>query len=245
MLVCMTSTACVPGYHPPLPVDLPSPEMTQPDPVMVVDDEASILDITKQTLLAFGYRALTAEDGAQAISVYALQRDEIALVLTDMMMPVMDGTTLILALQRINPRIRVIAASGLKGNHDVARAASAGVKHFLPKPYSADTLLQLINQVLHDGGSRPQSRAAAKAVPFDGRHGGAPPTTPPGPPTTTMRGTPAAGGDAVPSASAMVRAGEPTGSLGRGNPSQGGTSAAVISTPRPCGRGGASVCPGS
>ena len=123
--------------------------------ILVVDDETSILDITKQTLLAFGYRVLTAGDGAQAISLYALQRDEVALVLTDMMMPVMDGTALIRALQRINPKVRVIAASGLRGNQDVAHATSAGVKHFLPKPYSADMLLQLINQVLHDGGSRP------------------------------------------------------------------------------------------
>jgi PAS domain S-box-containing protein len=123
--------------------------------ILVVDDETSILDITKQTLVAFGYRVLTAEDGAQAISLYALQRDEVVLVLTDMMMPVMDGATLILALQRINPRVRVIAASGLKGNHDVARASSAGVKHFLPKPYSADTLLQLVHQILRNEGSRP------------------------------------------------------------------------------------------
>ncbi len=123
--------------------------------ILVVDDEASVLDITKQTLLAFGYRVVSAEDGAQAISCYALQRDEIALVLTDMMMPVMDGATLILALQRINPRVRIIAASGLKANQDVVRASSAGVKHFLPKPYSADVLLQLINQVLRHGGSRP------------------------------------------------------------------------------------------
>ena len=123
--------------------------------LLVVDDETSILDITKQTLLAFGYRVVTAEDGAQAISLYALQRDEIALVITDMMMPVMDGTTLIRALQRINPKVRIIAASGLKGNQDLARATSAGVKQFLSKPYSADTLLQLIDQVLRNGDSRP------------------------------------------------------------------------------------------
>lgn len=123
--------------------------------ILVVDDETSILDITKQTLLAFGYRVLTAEDGAQAISLYALQRDEVALVITDMMMPVMDGSALIRAMQRINPKVRVIAASGLKGNQDLARATSAGVKHFLPKPYSADMLLQLIDLVLRNGGSRP------------------------------------------------------------------------------------------
>ena len=57
----------------------------------MVDDEASILTITSQTLQAFGYRVLTATDGADAVAVYAQHRNEIAVVLTDMMMPVMDG----------------------------------------------------------------------------------------------------------------------------------------------------------
>ncbi len=59
--------------------------------VLMVDDEASILTITSQTLEAFGYRVLTARDGAEAVAVYAEHKDEIAVVLTDMMMPVMDG----------------------------------------------------------------------------------------------------------------------------------------------------------
>jgi PAS domain S-box-containing protein len=123
--------------------------------ILVVDDEVSILDITKQTLQAFGYRVATAEDGAQAISRYALQRDEVAVVLTDMMMPVMDGPALIAALRRINPQVRIIGASGLNANGSTARAAAVGVKHFLPKPYSADALLAMIRHVLRDGGSRP------------------------------------------------------------------------------------------
>jgi PAS domain S-box-containing protein len=116
--------------------------------ILVVDDEASILDITKQTLRAFGYKVLTAEDGAQAIGLYAMHRAEIAVVLTDMMMPVMDGPALIAALRRIDPKARIIAASGLNANGNVARAASAGVKHFLAKPYSADTMLTLLKKVL-------------------------------------------------------------------------------------------------
>ncbi len=116
--------------------------------ILVVDDEAAILGVTRQTLEAFGYEVLTAEDGAQAIGLYALHRTRVALVLTDMMMPVMDGPALITALQRINPAVRVIATSGLNANGGVARAAAAGVRHFLPKPYTAEILLKLIRQVL-------------------------------------------------------------------------------------------------
>jgi CheY-like chemotaxis protein len=83
---------------------------------LVVDDEASILTITSQTLQAFGYRVLTATDGADAVAVYAQHKNEIAVVLTDMMMPVMDGPATIRALMRINPAIKIIAASGLNAN---------------------------------------------------------------------------------------------------------------------------------
>jgi len=64
------------------------------------------------------------------------------------MRPVRAGPALITALQRINPAVRVIASSGLNANGGVARAAAAGVRHFLPKPYTAETLLKLIKQVL-------------------------------------------------------------------------------------------------
>jgi two-component system cell cycle sensor histidine kinase/response regulator CckA len=123
--------------------------------IMVVDDEASVLDITKQTLRAFGYQVVTAEDGAQAVGLYAMRREEVAVVLTDMMMPVMDGSALIIALQRINPKVRIIAASGLNINSNVARVTSAGVKHFLAKPYTADALLGLLKKILTETGSRP------------------------------------------------------------------------------------------
>jgi PAS domain S-box-containing protein len=123
--------------------------------IMVVDDEASVLDITKQTLQTFGYKVITAEDGAHAIGHYALQRDEIALVLTDMMMPVMDGPALIAALRRINPKVKLIAASGLAANGNAVRAANIGVKHFLAKPYSADDLLQMLREALSERSSRP------------------------------------------------------------------------------------------
>jgi two-component system cell cycle sensor histidine kinase/response regulator CckA len=114
--------------------------------VLVVDDDATILDITRHTLESFGYRVLTAEDGAQAIGLYALQRDAIAVVLTDMMMPVMDGSALIKALQRINPGVRIIATSGIHDSE--AAAAAAGVKDFLIKPFAASALLARLRRVL-------------------------------------------------------------------------------------------------
>ena len=123
--------------------------------ILLVDDEISILSITRQTLETFGYRVITAEDGAQAIGLYAQSRAEIAVVITDIMMPVMDGPALIAAIRRVNPAARIIAASGLNANGNVARATHAGVKHFLAKPYTADAMLALLRDVLSEKSSRP------------------------------------------------------------------------------------------
>jgi CheY-like chemotaxis protein len=89
-------------------------------------------------------------DGADAVAVYAEHKNEIAVVLTDMMMPVMDGPATIHALMRINPAIKIIAASGLNSNGGVATASSAGVKHFLTKPYTAGTLLKTMRAILDE-----------------------------------------------------------------------------------------------
>ncbi len=118
--------------------------------VMIVDDEQSILDVSRQTLEAFGYKVVTAEDGAHAIASYATGQDKIAVVLTDIMMPLMDGITLIAALRRINPKVRVIAASGIAGDGHATRAAAMGVRHFIAKPYTADVMLNVIKKALEE-----------------------------------------------------------------------------------------------
>ncbi|MFA6959148.1 MAG: PAS domain S-box protein [Opitutaceae bacterium] len=116
--------------------------------ILVIDDEAAILTITQQTLESFGYRVLVAIDGAEAIALYAQHRDSIAAVITDMIMPIMDGVATINALMRINPQVLIVAASGLNSNGRVAKAAGAGVKTFLPKPYTAETLLVTLHELL-------------------------------------------------------------------------------------------------
>ncbi|HUP61301.1 MAG TPA: PAS domain S-box protein [Thermoanaerobaculia bacterium] len=116
--------------------------------VLIVDDEASILAITQQTLEAFGYNVITAEDGAQGIGLFALHRSEVAVVITDMMMPVMDGPSFIAALRRIEPRIKIIASSGLNETAKAAQLVGAGVTRVLQKPYSADVLLMTLHNVL-------------------------------------------------------------------------------------------------
>ncbi len=105
-------------------------------------------DITQRTLEAFGYRVITANDGAEGLTLYTKHARQIALVLTDMMMPVMDGAATVLALKRIDPAVKIIVVSGL----EVSGVIKASVQGFLGKPYTAQTLLQLVREVLERPG---------------------------------------------------------------------------------------------
>jgi len=118
--------------------------------ILVVDDEEAIRQITKGTLETFGYRVLTAADGTEAVALYAQKGADIAAVLTDVMMPFMDGPATIRALQKMNPQVRVIAASGLAGTEKAAELTGAGVRLFLSKPYTAEKLLRALAEVLRD-----------------------------------------------------------------------------------------------
>jgi PAS domain S-box-containing protein len=117
--------------------------------IMVVDDEEPVLTVTRRTLEAFGYQVVTANQGAHAMSVYVMHRDRVAAVLTDMMMPVMDGTALITALNHINPKLRIIATSG---RANAAAGSAHGFRRFLAKPFSVGSLLSTLKSVLAEPG---------------------------------------------------------------------------------------------
>jgi two-component system, cell cycle sensor histidine kinase and response regulator CckA len=116
--------------------------------VLVVDDEAAIREITRSTLETFGYNAITAGDGTEAVAIFAQNKDAIEVVLTDMMMPYLDGTGTIRALQKMDPNVKIIASSGLADDGKAAEAGAAGVKIFLSKPYTAEELLIAIAETL-------------------------------------------------------------------------------------------------
>jgi CheY-like chemotaxis protein len=116
--------------------------------ILLVDDEAAIRKVTERTLLAFGYRTLTASDGAEAVALFAAHRDEIAAVVTDIAMPVMDGVAASRALRRLSPTVKIVATSGLLDEGHRAKLTESGVKHFVPKPFSARALLETLRTAL-------------------------------------------------------------------------------------------------
>jgi CheY-like chemotaxis protein len=118
--------------------------------ILVVDDEASIRNVTKRILERFGYRVILASNGTEALQCYAEHGSEIAAVLTDMSMPVMDGAATILALREINPTVRVIGSSGLAFSDGGHNAGAFGLRHFITKPYTAEAMLRTLKEVLSE-----------------------------------------------------------------------------------------------
>ena len=116
--------------------------------ILVVDDELAIREITKISLETYNYKVLTASDGIEATTLYAQQKNNISVVLMDMMMPSMDGATTIRILQKMNQQIKIIAASGLVSSERVSVAMGTGVKAFLSKPYTSQELLKTLHSVL-------------------------------------------------------------------------------------------------
>jgi CheY-like chemotaxis protein len=115
---------------------------------LLVDDEVFILQMTAAALEGSGYRVLTAQDGAAAITMYSQHRNEISVVLLDMMMPGLDGLQTLDQLRKIDSEVVVIACSGLRTFQREAEVLERGAKAFLPKPYSEEELLQTLSQIL-------------------------------------------------------------------------------------------------
>ncbi|MDP3716908.1 MAG: PAS domain S-box protein [Acidobacteriota bacterium] len=116
--------------------------------VLVVDDEDGVREIARRTLERYGYRVVLAANGAEAVAVYARQHTDVAVVLTDMAMPIMDGPALIVALRAINPAVKIIGSSGLTSHLGISRALGAGVAEFVPKPYTARVLLTTLRKAI-------------------------------------------------------------------------------------------------
>ena len=115
--------------------------------VLVAEDEDSVRDVTVSTLEKNGYIALAAEDGADAVALYAQNKDKVKVVLMDMMMPIMDGQASIRAIRKINYEVKIIAVSGLAEKEKLKNVADY-TNSFLPKPYTAEKLLKTIHEVL-------------------------------------------------------------------------------------------------
>lgn len=116
--------------------------------ILLIDDE-ELVQATASTILSkLGYRVITAENGKRGIELYKEHREEISLVILDMIMPVMGGIETFMSIRSMDPSLPVIVSSGFSREEDQEALSQLGVSGFLRKPFHRVELAEMISKML-------------------------------------------------------------------------------------------------
>lgn len=118
--------------------------------ILIVDDDDNIRRVAAVTLESHGYRTLSASNGREAIDLIESGDHEVDLVITDMMMPIMDGAATSAYLEEHHPSIPIIAASGFTAGGPETAAIGLGISRFIAKPFTTSQLLTSIRDTLRE-----------------------------------------------------------------------------------------------
>jgi DNA-binding response OmpR family regulator len=118
--------------------------------LLIVDDEEVLVELLHRLVERHGYRALSAMSGKEALRLFDENRDKIDLVITDLMMPEMDGKQLAKELLQRDPSVRILISTGYSEPSDISFLLEAGARGIVMKPYQADKLLVAIQAALRD-----------------------------------------------------------------------------------------------
>lgn len=116
--------------------------------ILLVDDEQPVLEILADLMAIFGHDYATAQNGNEAIEV--LKKDFFHIVLTDMMMPGMDGMELLKYINTNYPNIKVMVITGYERTFTYTDVIRAGASDFITKPFNTDELEAKINRLVRE-----------------------------------------------------------------------------------------------
>jgi PAS domain S-box-containing protein len=122
--------------------------LTGSETVLLVDDETLILDVGVQLLKKMGYRVLTASHGDQAIEIYRQNKESIAIVILDLVMPQINGGEIYDRLKAIDSNVKVLLSSGYSVDGQATEILNRGCNGFIQKPYRLDALSKKIRAIL-------------------------------------------------------------------------------------------------
>lgn len=122
-------------------------EHGQGETILLVDDEVHVLSTASEVLQSLGYKTLAATDGKTALELYALHKDEIDLVILDMVMPKMGGIEALLEMRRLHPLLKALFITGYEDKGNMA-GEDNGDTPVIRKPYTVNTLSRAIRQQL-------------------------------------------------------------------------------------------------
>ena len=117
--------------------------------ILIVDDEESIRRLGTELLTHFGYTVTTAPDGETALDIYDKNNEQIDLVILDLNMPGMGGLRCLEKLIKMNPKVKVIVASGYSRNGPTRDVIKLGAKGFVGKPYEVKEMLRVIRETIN------------------------------------------------------------------------------------------------
>ena len=113
--------------------------------VLFIDDEKTVLEVGSLMLQKLGYNVLVANNGYRAIQI--LKENKVAFVILDMLMPDMNGYEIYHQLKKIQPKIKVLLASGYTGDQSEERLESIGFDGYLQKPFNLKQLSEKIENI--------------------------------------------------------------------------------------------------
>jgi PAS domain S-box-containing protein len=138
------------------PAPAPAHEQRAPSgrgTVLLVDDEVPVRLMAREVLERSGYHVLEAAGGEEALSIYRAQQPAIAVVVTDIMMPGMDGADLVRAIRGLSENVPIIGMSGVAGSERQSAAERWGLSGFLQKPYPLDALRDIVHRAVNANGA--------------------------------------------------------------------------------------------
>jgi PAS domain S-box-containing protein len=121
--------------------------------ILLVDDDKDIRELGENILRKFGYRVLTASSGEEATRIYKDRRDDISLVILDLIMPGMGGKKTLDQILKLDPNAKVIISSGFSASAYARDAMESGAEGFICKPYNINQLLSVVHDVINNGGA--------------------------------------------------------------------------------------------
>ena len=122
--------------------------------LLLIEDEVEVAELAAEMLAVEGYKVIVVHDGFEALKIYERIGKQIALVILDFFLPIMDGDAVFDELRSLNPNINVVLSSGFAEQNKISSMLSQGLRGFIPKPYTSEKLLVQVRSTL-DAGRQP------------------------------------------------------------------------------------------
>lgn len=120
-----------------------------PKRILIVDDESYVRDLIRDTLHTRGYHTALAADGQRALEALAQQTYD--MVISDVVMPEMEGFELLKKVKSLHPETKVVILTGYSRHHDISEFLLHGADDYLSKPFQVQELLVAVSRVLGEG----------------------------------------------------------------------------------------------